>query len=334
MTRARLEVLLAAVLFGTTGTALTLGPDAASPLGVGAARIVVGGALLAGLAGTSGVLRARWPVRLVLPAGVGIGVYQLSFFEAVDRTGVAVGAIVAIGSGPIFVGVFERVADGSWPGRRWAAATAVATTGVALLTLSGVNSTSVDLTGIGLALVAGAGYATYTVIAKRLIRAGRAPVGVMGVAFGTAGLMLVPVLVGTGAGWLGTGSGIAVALYLGIFPTAVSYVLFARGLRHLPASEVATIVLAEPHGDRARRARARRAVRRARRRRRRTRPCGARDSGSQAFVESLDVPSAPSTVSISRPEERTCSRAIARAACALPAAIVSRIARCWRSFLT
>jgi DME family drug/metabolite transporter len=35
-------------------------------------------------------------------------------------------------------------------------------------------------------------------------------------------------------------------LYLGTVPTAVAYVLFARGLRHLPAGEVATLTLAEP----------------------------------------------------------------------------------------
>src|SRR6185295_13796906 len=42
---ARVLVLLSAVLFGTTGTAQALGPDAA-PVTVGAARIAIGGALL------------------------------------------------------------------------------------------------------------------------------------------------------------------------------------------------------------------------------------------------------------------------------------------------
>ena len=43
---ARTQVLTAAVLFGTTGTAQALGPDI-EPLAVGTARIVVGAALLA-----------------------------------------------------------------------------------------------------------------------------------------------------------------------------------------------------------------------------------------------------------------------------------------------
>src|SRR3954462_6862647 len=46
MRAARLQVLLSAVCFGTTGTAQALGPGGIPPAVVGAARIVVGGALL------------------------------------------------------------------------------------------------------------------------------------------------------------------------------------------------------------------------------------------------------------------------------------------------
>jgi drug/metabolite transporter (DMT)-like permease len=50
MTRAHQLVLLAAVLFGTTGTAQALGPDGTSPLTVGASRIAIGGAALVAIA--------------------------------------------------------------------------------------------------------------------------------------------------------------------------------------------------------------------------------------------------------------------------------------------
>jgi DME family drug/metabolite transporter len=36
------------------------------------------------------------------------------------------------------------------------------------------------------------------------------------------------------------------ALFLGIVPTALAYVLFARGLRRLSAAETSTLTLAEP----------------------------------------------------------------------------------------
>jgi DME family drug/metabolite transporter len=50
----------------------------------------------------------------------------------------------------------------------------------------------------------------------------------------------------TGAGWLLAPGGAALALFLGIVPTAVAYVLFARGLERLSAAETATLTLAEP----------------------------------------------------------------------------------------
>jgi DME family drug/metabolite transporter len=238
--------LIAAILFGTTGTAQALGPDGSTPLTVGASRILVGGSILAAMALASGGFRGRWPLGHVLLAGVGVAVYQLAFFQAVADTGVAVGAIVAIGSGPVFAGILERVLDGAWPGRTWLIATALATAGVAVLSLASATDASLSAAGIGLALVSGLGYATYTIVAKRLLRLGHTPVAVMGASFGLGAVLLLPVLLLGDTAWLHAPDGLALALYLGIVPTALAYSLFARGLRSLDASEVTTLVLAEP----------------------------------------------------------------------------------------
>ena len=243
---ARTQVLIAAILFGTTGTAQALGPDGSTPMTVGASRILIGGSLLAAMALASGGFRGRWPLGPVLLAGAGVAVYQLAFFQAVADTGVAVGAIVAIGSGPVFAGILERVLDGAWPGRTWLIATALATAGVAVLSLASATDASLSAAGIGLALVSGLGYATYTIVAKRLLRLGHTPVAVMGASFGLGALLLLPVLLLGDTAWLHTPDGLALALYLGIVPTALAYSLFARGLRSLDASEVTTLVLAEP----------------------------------------------------------------------------------------
>jgi drug/metabolite transporter, DME family len=243
---ARTQVLIAAILFGTTGTAQALGPDASTPLTVGASRILVGGSILAAMALASGGFRGRWPVGHVLLAGAGVAVYQLAFFQAVADTGVAVGAIVAIGSGPVFAGILERLLDGVWPGRTWLLATALATAGVVVLSLASATDASLSATGIALALVSGLGYATYTIVAKRLLRLGHSPVAVMGASFGLGAVLLLPVLLLGDTAWLHTPDGLALALYLGIVPTALAYSLFARGLRSLDASEVTTLVLAEP----------------------------------------------------------------------------------------
>ena len=239
---ARLQVLLAAVCFGTTGTAQAIGP-AASPVAVGAARIVIGGALLVLVARG---LRVALPRRSVTAAGIAVGVcvYQLSFFAAVNLTGVAVGTVVAIGTGPAAAGALGRIVNGERLTGRWALATVCAAAGVVLL--AGDGGGTVEPAGIALAITAGLGYATCTVLSKRLIAAGSAPEAVMAAGFGGAAVLLVPVLAIAGPGFLTSAGGLGLAVYLGAIPTALAYVLFSRGLRALSSGETATLVLAEP----------------------------------------------------------------------------------------
>lgn len=243
---ARVNVLLAAVLFGTTGTAQALGPAGLSPLTVGAARVVIGGAVLGALALALPRPAGRISPALVLAAGAAVAIYQLTFFEAVHRAGVAVGAVIAIGSGPVASGLLEGASGDGWPGRRWLAATALAVTGIVALTLGGNGHAAAPAQGVALALASGAAYATYTVIAKRLLRTGGSPVQVMGAAFGVGSILLLPVLFAGDTRWLHSIRGVELAAYLAAVPTVLAYVLFARGLRRLTASETTTIVLAEP----------------------------------------------------------------------------------------
>ena len=246
MPAARLQVLLAALCFATTGTAQALGPSGTDPVGVGAARILVGGALLVAVALAGRAFgRARWAPAPVLAATAAVAAYQLAFFAAVADTGVAVGTIVALGSAPTLAGLFEWLLDRRRPEPRWAIATALACAGVALLALAG-GGASVSAPGIAMAVVAGGSYAVYTLAAKRLLTAGHAPEAVMAVAFGLAAVVLLPALALSEPGWLLHADGIALAVFLGVIPTALAYVLFARGLRRLSASETATLTLAEP----------------------------------------------------------------------------------------
>jgi DME family drug/metabolite transporter len=242
----RATLLLAAVLFGTTGTAQALAV-VDEPMAVGAARIVLGGAALAAVALARGELRglwASWPV--VLVCAVGVACFQLAFFVSVRETGVAVATVVAIGAAAVLAGALEWAVEGTRPGRRWAAATGLAVGGLVLLAVASPAGARVSPLGLGLALGSAAGYASYAVLSKRLLRLGHAPVGVMGSTFGLAGLLLLPVLAGTGTSWLARPEGAALALYLAAGPTAVAYVLYAVGLRRLSAGEATTIGLAEP----------------------------------------------------------------------------------------
>jgi DME family drug/metabolite transporter len=243
---ARTHVLLAAVLFGTTGTAQALGPDL-QPLAVGAARIVVGALLLGVVALLSGAPRGAVAKRAILLAGACVAVYQATFFAALADTGVAVGTVVAIGSAPAFAGLFARAFAGEPLRARWAAATALACAGVCLLVFGGGGAGGEASTlGVGLALISGAGYAGYAVATKRMLAAGGSPEAVMATVFGAGALLLLPVLAVVPAGGLLQPGGLALALYLGAIPTALAYVLFARGLERIGAGETATLTLAEP----------------------------------------------------------------------------------------
>jgi len=248
--RAVLSVLAAATLFGTTGTAQALGPSGTTPLGVGAARIVVGGAgLLAVLPLLGGRRRDAvrlWRTRWGILAGLTTALYQVCFFGGVSRAGVALGTLVTIGSGPVFTGLLSWVLLRERPRSSWVLATSVCVVGLALLVGSGASSPDVDPVGLVLALASGFGYAVYTVAAKRLMNDGHRSDEVMAAAFGLGGVVLLPVLLTQPLAWVATPGGLAMVLWLGLATTTAAYVLFGRGLRHLPAGPVTTLVLAEP----------------------------------------------------------------------------------------
>ena len=68
----------------------------------------------------------------------------------------------------------------------------------------------------------------------------------MGAVFGLGGILLMPVLVLTGAPIITAGSNLAVAAYLAIVPMFLGYVLFGCGLATVAASTATTVSLLEP----------------------------------------------------------------------------------------
>lgn len=243
-------VFLAAAFFGTTGTAQALGPTSATPLGVGAARLVVGGLALLAVLPLVGARRADvlalWRTPTGLVAGACTGLYQVCFFAGVQRAGVAIGTLAAIGSGPVLTGLLARWLLGDRPGRTWLAATGLCLAGLTLLVLGGGAAGRPGALGIVLAVLAGLSYAAYTVLAKQQLDAGHAPSAVMAAAFGLGGLLSLPVLSTQPLDWLTTREGLALALYLGLVTTTLAYLLFVRGLAVLRAGPVTTLMLAEP----------------------------------------------------------------------------------------
>ncbi|NRG41411.1 EamA family transporter [Rathayibacter sp. VKM Ac-2835] len=247
-------IVLAAVCFGTTGTAQSLGAQGVDPLLLGAARIVLGGALLAALLGVETARAPRRPRRrprastvlLVLLGAAGVAAYQPAFFTGTAQNGVAVGTIVALGSAPAFTGLLEWLVLRTAPSPRWFVSTALAAVGVVLLAglLTGGGASGVSALGLAGSAGAGASYALYAVCGKLLLERGFSPVAAMGAQFGTAALLALPVLLVGGPASL-AGS-VPAVLWLGVVTVAVAYTFFARGLRLLPAATVSTLTLVEP----------------------------------------------------------------------------------------
>ena len=245
-----LLVVLAAVLWGTSGTAQAFAPEAAGPLSVGVVRIGVGGAAMLLFATLSGgratglnAPGGRWRPLPVLACAVLVATYQVLFFTGISLTGVALGTISAIGSLPVWAGLVD-LASGRRPDARWLGATALAVAGCALLMSSG-GSLSVDPLGVLLCVVAGGGLVAFTTVVKGMLEE-RPHAVVMGVTFALGAVLLSPALLLSDPSWVLSPAGLAVALELGLGATALAYILFAHGLSKVRVSTAATLSLAEP----------------------------------------------------------------------------------------
>jgi DME family drug/metabolite transporter len=243
-------VLAAAALWGTTGTAASYAPAGASALSIGAATMGFGGLLTLAMAGRPAfaVLRGGpGALACALLGALGVVVYPLAFYTSMAWAGVAVGTAVSLGCAPVFAALLERLLDGAGLTRRWLAATVSAALGCTLLALAGPNGTTGPVAGgVGLGLVAGAGYATYTYCAARLIRHGHSSRASMGALFGLGSAVLLPVFAMTGGALAGEPRGLVVAAYLAVVPMWLAYVLFGAGLARVTASAATTLSLFEP----------------------------------------------------------------------------------------
>lgn len=257
-------VSVAAVLWGTTGTAQSLGAGGLSPFWVGAAQLAVSslflGALLTvshwrlrGRAGQGGA-----PVQPLLPnpvhlglrpawfvlASMGIGGYSIFFYEGVTLTGVAVGTAVAIGSGPIWAGLMQALVLRAPLSALWWAGTLVSVAGGAAMVMARGGAT-LSWSGLALCLLAGLSYAGYALINKRLVTH-MSPRVVNFYVFTGAACMAVPIaLVQSGLPQWSLAA-VLVVVYLGVVVSGLAHMLFSIGLRSISGPTGVTLSLIEP----------------------------------------------------------------------------------------
>jgi DME family drug/metabolite transporter len=250
--RAVAAVILAGFFWGTTGTVAYFIGGAVPALATGAVTMGVGGALLLVLAGKKAWRALTDPsIRVwIVLGGLGVVVYPLGFYTGMDLAGVAIGNILALGTGPLVGAALEWWIDRRRPGGGWFVAVGIGIVGVVTISLAdhGATTAQPDQFGLGVivAVIAGVGYGVYSYAMGRVIEAGHSPLASAGSVFGAGSLPLLIVaamfwvpLADAGNAWWGLG-------YLVLGPMVLSYFLYSRALRVLSSSSVMTIALTEP----------------------------------------------------------------------------------------
>lgn len=245
-------IAVAATLWGSIGVvvALLFQQMPQDPLVVGALRLVIAVPVLWfwhwRVTGQWRIHmpRAHWLIATV--GGVAFAGYQVTYFAAIPRIGVAMGVILNICSAPLFTLVLGWLVLGERSTRRQLGAMAVAIAGVVLVVLA--NNAATPMLNMGAIAAVGAGlcYSSMAVASRRIATA-YAPATLLTAMFGVAACILLVCLVGLGrslvlptsASWLGV-------VYLALVPTALSYVLYVRGLQQASATTATTLTLLEP----------------------------------------------------------------------------------------
>lgn len=246
-----LAVLMAATLWGTTGTAAAFAPEVPA-VAIGAAAMG-GGGLLQALLAVRPMAKHRQGLRrhwlLLLIGALAVAVYPLAFYGSMRLAGITVGTVVTIGSAPLLSALIEYLFDRQRLSLRWLAGAVLGVVGMALLAAAeshGATGGEAVGSGILLGLLAGLTYALYSWTARRLMLNGVAAKAAMGATFGGGALFLLPVLLFTGAPLLASGTNLAVGFYMALVPMFIGYLCFGYGLARIAASTAITLTLFEP----------------------------------------------------------------------------------------
>lgn len=240
-----LFVLLAAILWGMTGTAQSFLDQGVSPIAVATIRSAIGGGLLLAIAILLRKIDLQnWSWKWTILAAASIALFQGLFFSSIRLTGVAVGTVATIGSAPVFSGILEWLVWKTRPTLIWGLATLMAIIGCLLLFMNNGDE-RVHAGGFALALCAGLSFAFYTNISKKLMaKADALPAVAM--TFSVCTLFLLPFSLENGFAWLGNIHNLWTMLFMGIMCTSVAYLLFLNGLQKISSSTAVTLSLAEP----------------------------------------------------------------------------------------
>jgi drug/metabolite transporter, DME family len=191
----------------------------------------------------------------MLVAGSFVALYQVAFYAAIPRTGVAIATIIALCSAPVIVAVLSAVIARERPQAVVLMALACAISGTLLLVQvepSAEQSQTNTLTGALFALLSGALYAANVMVGRKLGASSSAH-PLQTVTFGFVFGALVLLVIGLASNATASGliisypaQGWAGLLYLGVISTAIAYALFYAGMRSTSSTKASIATLMEP----------------------------------------------------------------------------------------
>ncbi len=247
-------IVLSAVLWGTVGVAVKViyGLAETNPLSIGFFRLAIAAPALFWAcwwtlgAGMFRVVR-RDLVSMML-IGVMMALYQVCYFSAIAKVGVAIAVLVTLCIAPIFVALLSLWLFREKLTSRLLLALTFALIGTVLLVgvqPNGAGALHNTVVGVLLALGSAFGYAVIALCSRTLAQRYH-PLQSLTIGFGTGAIVLLPFALSNGfvvsypaVGWM-------LLLYLGLIPTVLAYVLFLYGIRHTTATVASITTLLEP----------------------------------------------------------------------------------------
>ena len=241
-------VLLSALCFSISGTLQAIAPDEASPFVITEARMVVGSIFLFLWCIASKKIPhaiSVLPIKELIFCAICLLIGQLCFFTGMYYIGVSAGAIISIGSAPLWAAVIAKFLFKKSPHWDWYIATFAAISGIACI--NGLQLNIDRMFYIFLLLMDGLTYAAYITASPKLIKSIGAEAALM-LVLTLIAIFLSPVLFIFPVAWTITPRGIFVCLGLGIFTAGLAFTLLSAGTRYISPSVASTFCLAEPMG--------------------------------------------------------------------------------------
>jgi len=250
--------ILTGFFWGTTGVARALGPGEATSLGVVGVRVTVAAVALLLISFFSGDFKGAgplntWPWKEMIIAGFCLGFFTWVYLESMKLAGVSLGAPISCASIPIFALIFEVIflkikpSVGQFIGLVTCGVGGVM---VSLFASGGVELADFNATvikGVLLAVLSGVVFSGYSLAIQRAVKRGFSYNLTICGMFVFASIMWLPYALFTqDMSWLGTGKGMMMGLYIGLFSAAAGYFFYVRGIARVPVSIAVSLGLAEP----------------------------------------------------------------------------------------